>query len=146
MDTVTVIIDTLYASKPDANALAIISETRDFYDSSWNKLVWFIGIIGFLLGVVFPILYSRFQQKNFKREVDEIKALAEKKIEELTIQQNEFENKFKKYIPILDELYKENERKNQIIREEYEKVGLSLNDDAPAEVISKIISRFRSNL
>lgn len=81
------------------NNLNIINGVNEFYDSSWNKLIFIIGVLGILL----PIVIQYFQNKNLKLLLDEITKKFDKSIlelkEENTIKFNaeieNFENKFK---------------------------------------------------
>lgn len=81
------------------NNLNIINGVNEFYDASWNKLIFLIGILGILL----PIVIQYFQNRNLKLLLDEVTKRFDKSIlklqEENTVKLDaeieKFENKFK---------------------------------------------------
>lgn len=87
------------------NNLNIINGVNDFYDSSWNKLIFIIGVLGILL----PIVVQYFQNKNLKLILDEVTNKFDKSIVEL---KDENKNKLADEIKIFEEKFNLLEEKN----------------------------------
>jgi hypothetical protein len=54
----------------------LMNNLTSFYDSAWSKLIYTIGILGALIGILLPIIINYFQFKSIKNEIlDENKKL-----------------------------------------------------------------------
>jgi len=111
------IIDTLaeqavVVEKPVNNALEVLTQVNEFYNSAWDKLIFIILGAFTILGVFVPFVIQHFQNKSLKASEKELesklnlkiadlkKALEEnldKKLEENIAEYiNDFENKIEK--------------------------------------------------
>ncbi|KOS07534.1 hypothetical protein AM493_16895 [Flavobacterium akiainvivens] len=50
----------------------VVEKVNAFYDSSWNKMLWVMGIFVTLVGIALPLVIQWMQQRSFKRVTDEI--------------------------------------------------------------------------
>jgi hypothetical protein len=51
----------------------LLRQVKDFYDSAWNTLLWGVGIIIALFGVIVPIIIQRMQKQILKHQEAEIR-------------------------------------------------------------------------
>src|SRR5687767_11042596 len=51
----------------------LLNQVKDFYDSAWNTLLWGVGIIIALFGVIVPIIIQRMQKQILKHQEAEMK-------------------------------------------------------------------------
>lgn len=47
------------------DALQIV---KDFYETSWNHLIWFVGVIGGIVAIAVPVVIQFVQSRRFKVE------------------------------------------------------------------------------
>ncbi len=51
----------------------LLSQVEQFYDRSWNKLIWFIGIGVAVVGIIMPLLINWLQRQSLKEERQSIR-------------------------------------------------------------------------
>lgn len=142
IDSLKVVHDTIVIYKDSAVALDLLNQTREFYDSSWSKLLWVIGIIGvFIPGGLAWLSNYRYvndkkELKELQEEIKKLKEGTENTIKEYQSMIKSFSNSYDKYIPILDVLKRKEDRKIQIEQEERAK------GDTEAQITSRIITRW----
>jgi len=69
----------------DYKSLDVISKVHNFYDSSWNKLIWFVSIIGGVFAFVWPYYLSAQQKKELQLNKDDFKNYVDNKVIESEI-------------------------------------------------------------
>lgn len=94
----------------------IIEKVEGFYDRSWSKLIWVIGILGTLVGLILPYFTNQKFQNDLKQQKEEFEKQLEK-------QKEEFEKNSKERI-----LENENKLK-EYSREQYNKLKEEINID-----------------
>lgn len=52
--------------KPKSDTLEILSKVNEFYDSSWNKLIFLLVGAFTILGIIVPFIIQHFQSKALK--------------------------------------------------------------------------------
>lgn len=80
VDTLKTIHDTLYIHGTDG--MDILNKVDEFYNSSWNKLLYILGIGGAVIGVGVPYVINRMQKTLIKISEKELKTEIEKKLRE----------------------------------------------------------------
>jgi|GEM_PF-6570590 len=60
----------------------IIDKVQSFYDSAWTKLMFFIAIIGGIIGFLAPYLLNRFQKNEYSKNLTDFKNFTLEKIDE----------------------------------------------------------------
>ena len=53
---------------------------QNFYEQAWNRLIWFVAVLIGGLGIGLPIVIQWFQQRNFNKQVRDLKAEYDKQI------------------------------------------------------------------
>ncbi len=77
--------DTVYILLNDTivnTDLELLTQVRDFYDSSWQKLIIYGSLLIFIIGALVPLLINYFQRQSFKDEITRIIQFYEKGIDE----------------------------------------------------------------
>jgi hypothetical protein len=57
------------------NGLDIAKQMQDFYDSAWTKLIWMIGSLGVIVGLIIPYFASRQQLNVLKLQKQEMEKM-----------------------------------------------------------------------
>ena len=88
------------------NGLDVLNNVNTFYDSSWNKLLWVLGILFAIIGVIMPIAIQIYQtwkinldKSEFKLEIEHAIQSAKQELikefnEEMTLKVDNIESKF----------------------------------------------------
>lgn len=71
--------------KNDYKSVEVIEKVNDFYDKSWNKLIWFLSIAGSIILVVIPYLQNKNHEEVMNSKTKEFENLLNTKTEELEI-------------------------------------------------------------
>ncbi|WP_224999434.1 hypothetical protein [Cesiribacter sp. SM1] len=61
----------------------VITQVHGFYDSAWNKLIWFIAVAGAVLGVIVPLLIQWWQNRNYNHKLEELNSRNDQRINEI---------------------------------------------------------------
>jgi hypothetical protein len=66
-----------------ADSFAMLSQVQSFYDSAWNRLLYFVtGAIG-VVGVIVPITIQLIQNNAFRRETKRLGQEADKRLSKM---------------------------------------------------------------
>lgn len=110
----------------------IIERVEGFYDRSWNKLMWLIGVGGTLIGFIIPYFTKQQQIREFEAELKRYKESFEKILNQQKI---EFEN----YIEVKG-------KENELGLKEFFKQQYNLLREENIEDISILNSQFSNKL
>jgi len=82
------IIDTIakqvvVPQKPESETLEILSKVNEFYDSSWNKLLYVLGSAFAILAIVVPIVIQYIQNKAIEASEKELETKSNLKIDQI---------------------------------------------------------------
>jgi len=61
------------------DTLEVIKSVREYYQDAWNNLIWFFGIGGAVLLVIFPLLLEWWRGRSFKLAEEKILGIIEEK-------------------------------------------------------------------
>ena len=80
----------------------VISQVKDFYEGSWSKLMWFVGVIGtiglIILGYIVPKEQNKKFDKLLLKQKEKFEFLLQKQNEEFNKQIEEQNQEFKNRI------------------------------------------------
>lgn len=69
--------------KNDYKSVEVIEKVNDFYDRSWNKLMYFLGVSGSIALLLVPYAQAKNQEKKYNLKIKELEELTNGKVNEL---------------------------------------------------------------
>lgn len=65
-------IDASKVTETTCSTLDIIGKVDAFYNGAWTKLLWVIGALAAIIGILLPLYFEHQRKKDFKYEIDKI--------------------------------------------------------------------------
>lgn len=80
---------------------SVIDSVREFYEDSWNKLIWFLSALGAIVGIFVPWYLNREQRRNYRDREEALLNSFETRLQsEVTSAREDLENRFSEIVQL----------------------------------------------
>ncbi len=62
--------------------IELLNQVNEFYNTAWDKLIFFITILGTLIGIILPLYHEWSRKKQQEQKLEEYKKLLEEQLKE----------------------------------------------------------------